>query len=320
VAKRGWLIFNPAAGLGRIDDLDTMIACLREHFDLRVLSTTRERDGDACAREALAEGADTIIVAGGDGTVSSVASQLIDTDVPLAVIPHGTCSSIARALAIPAGVEAACENAGRGVIRRIDTALANGKEMILNAAIGLHADVVTDTTREAKNRFGVFAYVATGLDALRALELFALTIETEAAVLRCRATALTVANLAPPQTVLAQGPSFISPDDGLLDATVVSSESLLDAVGAGLHLWRTALGGDPATREGIGYLPARKLKIEADPPQRLVIDGEPAGNTPVTIECKPKSLSVIVPELQERREGAEVKLDGLPDLEIRLKK
>jgi YegS/Rv2252/BmrU family lipid kinase len=313
------LVFNPAAGLGRVDDLATIIAALKESFELRVLTTTRERDGDACAKEALAAGAEVVIAAGGDGTISSVASVLVGTEAALGIVPHGTCSSIARALAIPLELDAACLNVARGVVRRIDTAVCNGKTMILNAAIGLHADVISETSREAKNRFGVFAYLATGLDALRSLEPFTLTMETESAVVRCRATAVTVANLAPPQTVLAQGPSFISPDDGLLDATVVSSASLFDAVTAGLHLWKTALDGDPATREDIGYLPARKMVLRSEPPQRLVIDGEPAGETPVLLECLPQSLRVIVPELERSERVPEVKLDGLPDLKVRLK-
>jgi YegS/Rv2252/BmrU family lipid kinase len=290
------LIFNPAAGRKRELDLDEIRALLEPHVELSVYETTREEDADRCAEKALQAGAEMLIAAGGDGSASLVASKLVGTQIPLALIPRGTSSSIAEALGIPADVPGACALVYEGSVRRIDTAFCAGRTMLLNAAIGLHADTIQGTSRESKNRWGVLAYIATGVKQLFDLESFLLELRIEKQSVMCRANALTIANIAPPKTVLAQGPALILPDDGFLDVTVVSADSLLEAVATGLHLWKSAQDQEPAHRENVGYVAAQKITVHADPPQRVTVDGEDAGMTPLLVECLPASLSMIVPK------------------------
>lgn len=292
--RRAVLVYNPAAGRGE-DELERLTAILAPHFKLEVASTSRERDADVCARTALEQHPDLVIAAGGDGTVSMVASALVGTTTPLGVIARGTSNSIAAALGIPTDEVGAIETLLAGEARALDTARANGRTMALHASVGFHAATVAGTPRDAKNRWGLLAYIKEGLVNLTELEPFRVEIETASEKMSARAVNVTVANVASRRTVLARGPGVVSPEDGALDVTVVSATSIAEAVATGIHLFLRAERGEPATRDNVGFFRARRLRIDTDPAQPLLIDGEPAGSGPLVVECMPQSLLVMMP-------------------------
>jgi YegS/Rv2252/BmrU family lipid kinase len=309
------IVFNPGAGSAAGFDAEHLRAALGDGVDIVELG--EGRDAATCAREAVAGGARVVVAAGGDGTVSAVASALVGTQAVLGVLPAGTSNSIAGALGIPAGLEAAAAVVRAGHVRVLDTAEAAGRTMVLFCAVGLHARAVADASPEAKQRWGVLAYLAEAVRALKGSEPFELEIETQDERVTCKATNVTVANMAPTKAVLAQGPSSIKPDDGLLDATVVTASSLGEAVASGLHLLRTALAGEPATHDRIGYLSTPRLRLSARPPQPVMIDGEAAGETPVEVVCRPRSLRVLAPPAEEEAPGPrEERLEGLPEVAV----
>lgn len=311
------LIFNPAAGQNNPDqDLMTIRELLEPSIDLDIQLTTPEVDADAIATEARDRGASTIIVAGGDGTLSTAAAALVGTNIPIGVIPRGTANALASALGLPDRIEAACETILGGATRVIDTALCNGLPMVLLAGIGFEAETIARASREAKDRFGALAYLMAGVQAWRNFSSFTAEIETEDKVIRVTASALTVANAAPPTSFLAQGPAGVIFDDGLLDLTVVAPASRMGAVAASYHLLRSAMNHSTATdRDDIGYLRGREMTIRTDPPQKVVLDGEIIGTTPIKVECIPGGLTIFVPA--EAAPPAPIeKLEGLPNLTI----
>jgi YegS/Rv2252/BmrU family lipid kinase len=311
------LVYNPVAGESggvSIDDVRERLGV----GDL-VFETSRDREADQCARAAVAAGAELVIAAGGDGTVSAVAGALVGTDVALGIVPRGTSNSIAAALGIPDDLDGAVAVLEAGDVRTIDTARCGDRPMVLYATVGLQAEAVRRTPREAKNAWGVLAYVASGLRELVGMTPFDVELETDAHVIRCSAIAVAVANLAATKTIVAQGPSAVVPDDALLDVTIVSSTGLMEAVAAGLHLLRTAVQGDAATRDNVGYFSCQRVRISPSPPQHVLVDGEDAGQTPMTITCLPRSLRVVAPPAAESRDAPEAKLVGLHALEVERK-
>lgn len=313
------LIVNPAAGVKGGEPIEDVRARLEPALAVTVYETTSERDADVCAREAIAAGAELVIAAGGDGTVSAVAGVLAGGEVALGIIPRGTSNSIARALGIPDDDEGACALLRAGTVRMLDTARCGDRIMVLHCSVGLHAETIGDTSREAKNRWGALAYLAEGVRKLTQLEPFDVELETEAHVVRCQAITVTAANLAPIRTLLAQGPAAVVGDDGLLAVTVVASSSLLEVLGAGLHLLRTAAQHEPATRDDVGFFACKTLQVRATPPQQVLVDGEPVGTTPIAISCWPASLRMIAPAAPEESSQHEAKLIGLPHLELERK-
>ncbi len=309
------LIFNPVAGQSDPDqDLSQIQALLDPEFDLDIRLTTPEVDASQLAYDAVERGVHMVIASGGDGTLSAAAEALVGTNIPLAIISRGTANAFASALNIPDTIEAACQTILGGVTKVIDAAQCNGKPMVLLVGIGFEAEMVEKADREAKNRLGLLAYVLAGVQQLREFETFEVEIETEDRTITVSAAAVTIANAAPPTSIFAQGPAGIIYDDGLLDVTVVAPVNRTDAIASAYHLLQTAIRGDAAERDDIGYLRARRIKVTTQPPQKVVLDGEILGTTPVEVECIPGGLTICVPQIEEDQPPE--RLEGLPELAV----
>lgn len=313
--RKACLIFNPVAGnTDSEQELERIKELLSPQFELDIQFTTEEVGAYKLAEEAVKKDFEIIIAAGGDGTLSEAARALGETTIPLGVIPRGTANAFASALGIPDTLDEACETILSGKTRRIDIGRCNGKLMMLLAGIGFEAETIENASREAKQRWGALAYLVSGIQQLREIELFDAEIETDDKIIKVSAGALTVANAAPPTSILAQGPAGILYDDGLLDITIISSNTWASAIAASYHLLQSGLRGDAAKRDDIGYIRTKRVKITTDPPQKIVLDGEMIGNTPLEVDCVPGGLTVMVPMLPA--EKISEKLEGLPDLEI----
>jgi len=310
------LIFNPVTGQSNPQqDLEKICSILEPQLDLVVRTTTPEVDTEQLAKEAVEQGYELIIASGGDGTVSAVAAAVVATEIPLGIIPRGTANAFASALGIPTSLEQACETILTGTRRVVDAAYCNGRPMILLVGIGFEAETVSRADREYKNQFGLLAYILAGLQELSELETFTTKLETEDKIITVTTAAVTVANIAPPTSVLAQGPGEIISDDGLLDVTLVAPADTLGALGAAYTLLQSAFQRESVQRSDTGYLRTRQIKVTTNPPQKVVLDGEIIGQTPVEIDCVPGGLTIFVPTTPEPDSPTE-KLEGLPDLQI----
>ncbi|AFZ23994.1 conserved protein of unknown function BmrU [Cylindrospermum stagnale PCC 7417] len=312
------LIFNPVAGQGDPElELGQIRAMLEPEIDLDIYYTTEEIDADQLAYAAVERGVDAIIASGGDGTLSAAAAAVVGTDIPFGIISRGTANAFAAALGIPDTIAVACETILQGKTRKVDIGYCNDQPMVLLAGIGFEAETVERADRSAKNRFGMLAYVLAGFQELRNFQTFDVEIETEDKIIKTTAAAVTVANAAPPTSVLAQGPAGIFVDDGLLDLTIVAPVSKAGAIAATFHLFQTASTGTAVERNDIGYLRGKQFKITTDPPQKVVVDGELVGTTPIEVRCVPAGLTIFVPTVEE--EVLTEKLEGLPNLTVELK-
>ncbi len=309
------LIFNPVAGQSDPEqDLLQIRTLLDPEIDLDIRMTTPEVDAGQLAYEAIERGAHMIIASGGDGTLSEAAEAVVGTSIPLGIISRGTANAFASALGIPDTIEDACQTILGGATKVVDAAQCNGKRMVLLAGIGFEAEVVEKADRQTKNRFGMLAYILAGVKQLQEFDTFETTIETDQKVFTVNACAVTIANAAPSTSILAQGPAGIIYDDGLLDLTVVAPANRTGAIASAYHLLQTALRGDAADRDDIGYLRTKRIKVTTQPPQKVVVDGEIFGTTPVEVECLPGGLTILVPMTQEIQPLE--RLEGLPEYRV----
>lgn len=296
MSRKACLIFNPVAGSNNSEqELERIKELLSSRLDLDIQLTTKEVGADKLAQEAVNKDFEIIIAAGGDGTVSKTAKALGETNVSLGVIPRGTVNAFASALGIPDTLDEACKTISSGTTRQIDIGRCNGRLMTLLAGIGFEAEAVENTTQKKKQRWGALAYLISGIQQLPQLELFEAEIQTDDEKIHISAGAITVANAAPTTSILAQGPANIICDDGLLDITIVSPNTWKSAIAASYHLLQTSLQGNVAKRDDIGYLRTKSVKITTNPPQKIVLDGEMIGYTPLEVECIQNGLIVIVP-------------------------
>ena len=293
------LIFNPVSGQGDAQqELKLIKQLLKPYFQVNVHLTTPEIDAAQLTTQALETEPDVIIASGGDGTVSAVANKLINTNITLGIIPRGTANAFSVALGIPTNIRGACDTIIIGISRCVDAARCNGLPMILLTGIGFEAATVEKADREAKNQWGVLAYLIAGWQQLDEQQPFEAELEIEGVIKNFQAAAITIANAAPPTSVLAQGGGQVIVDDGLLDITigVAGSETTkLEALGAIANLFGSAILKTTSDRKDIVHLRAKRVKVTTKPLQKVVIDGEIIDPTPVEIECLPKSLKVFAP-------------------------
>ena len=150
------VIVNSGAGAGR--NGDRLAETIRRHLAdgavaARVLEPDATRTLSVLAREAAQNDDDVIIAAGGDGTISAVASQLVDTKKTLGVLPIGTLNHFAKDLRIPLDLAAAVRTAVQGRVAAVDAAEVNGRVFINNSSLGLYPRIVSKR-EEQQERLG----------------------------------------------------------------------------------------------------------------------------------------------------------------------
>lgn len=133
------------------------------------------------ARAAVEAGARVVVAAGGDGTVSAVASQLADTEVVMGVLPMGTLNHFAKDAGIPLEPEGALRVIAQANIARLDCGEVNGHIFINNSSLGLYPAMVTDRElqRRRLGRGKWHALFIASLSALRRYPVLSLEIEVD---------------------------------------------------------------------------------------------------------------------------------------------
>jgi YegS/Rv2252/BmrU family lipid kinase len=294
--RKACLIFNASAGQSDpVEDLIKIRNILEPVIDLNICPTSKEVGATDLAYTAISKGAEILIVAGGDGTISSVVETLIGTGIPLGIIPRGTVNAFAKALSIPIEITAACKTILSQKLRVVDTAICNKKPMIVLTGIGLEAEIIAQTDRKIKNNFGILAFILAGINELGKLKAFETWVETENQVIHLSSVAVTIANAAAPTSLLAHGPAGVIVDDGLLEVTLFAPTNKTNAFFAAYHLLRSGFTGTATNRDDIKYLRSKYVKVRTEPPQKVTLDGDAIEATTVKITCIPKALTVFVP-------------------------
>lgn len=105
------------------------------------------RLADEALARAKSGSIDAVVAGGGDGSISTVASALAGSGVPLGVLPLGTLNHFAKDLGLPAGLEDAVQVIATGGTRLVDLAEVNGELFINNSSIGIYPYIVLDRDR-----------------------------------------------------------------------------------------------------------------------------------------------------------------------------
>ena len=314
IHKVAWIIANPVSGGGKWQQYGEQIQDeLKAYFDLTLKLTTENISANTFAKKARNSGADIIIACGGDGTVTEVASEIVNTDIALGIIPLGTTNALSHALfglgskLIP--VSQALDNIIQGHYQAIDTARCNEQLVLLLVGIGFEQQMIESANRERKNALGQFAY----LDGLWRAVNADVTLTIQLSLDDAEPTTLTthsliVANAAPFTSVLAQGDGEPNMTDGLLDITWLDSgdepkEQLLSLAELAIAGWVKEGNKDthskrpsaPSTATKVHHAHAKKVNISSQPKCKYVIDGEIFEPADLTIEVQPASLKVFVP-------------------------
>ncbi|PKN85027.1 MAG: hypothetical protein CVU46_12420 [Chloroflexi bacterium HGW-Chloroflexi-8] len=290
------IILNPSAGV-KDPPLSLFNTIFKKAgYDYDIVMTKERGDGYRLSKRAILDGADIVAAYGGDGTVMEVASGLQNSKIPMAIFPGGTGNILSVELGIPHNFEAACNLVTQpesSRVRLIDLGSTNDPDMpgfVLRAGVGLEADMLEGTDRELKDKFGIFAYIIGGMQALKEIKesLYHLVLdgqEVESKGLTCL-----IANAGffgvPGLTLDPK----VKVDDGLLDVFVIQKTDLV-----GLFSLAASLVGGTEKKDAAQHWQVKSVKIEAEPVQATQADGEMWGKSPIELTVQPNSLKVIVP-------------------------
>ena len=251
-----------------------------------------------CVRRKMEEGFGQIAAAGGDGTVSAVAHALVGGMIPLGIIPMGTGNLVARELGIPIDVGAAVALlAGKPRLRRIDAMRIGDRTFLLNAGVGINAEVIDRTSRLGKSLFGRSAYFGTAVwEVLQAKpQRLEVTVDGETRVFQ--ATDIAISNCG----ILAKGLNPNGPDvradDGQIDVCILCMKTPLE------YPWYYLLKhlAPQYDNKVVHQIVAKKsVTVRSDEPISVQADGDIIGTTPVEVHVLPAALSVLVPEEGDR--------------------
>ena len=128
--------------------------------DLAWYFPASREESSRMVRAALADGADCIVVCGGDGTVSSIGRELVGTGVPMGVVPLGSGNGLARHFGQDLDPAASVAQLARGVLRDLDVGYADGAPFLVSASVAWDAELVRAYDRMPLR--GVGSYVLAG--------------------------------------------------------------------------------------------------------------------------------------------------------------
>jgi diacylglycerol kinase family enzyme len=164
---------NPASGTAK-----AALDALERHPGFEVRLTPPEKLTVAL-RQAVSAGTPRVLVAGGDGTISSAASVLAGTSTALAVLPAGTLNHFARDHGIPTDLDEALQVAEHGRASRVDVGYVNDQLFLNTSSVGAYVRFV-ETRDRLERHFGYWvASLVAGIRILRGLRPTRVTLEVE---------------------------------------------------------------------------------------------------------------------------------------------
>ncbi|MBR5948005.1 MAG: diacylglycerol kinase family lipid kinase [Clostridia bacterium] len=286
-------IVNPVAGSGRCEALFERAKAVFTEKGVKFECFFTEYHGHAeeLAAGAVAKGFNAVIAVGGDGTVREAASALIETDIPLGILPFGTGNDFASALSIPTEPEAAAELILSGEARSTDLGRANGKVFTNVCGLGFDADVLARTEKHKKGRTGMLPYLLGILDAvLHKRKLHARFSLDGSAETQLDALIITACN-----GKRFGGGMLVAPeakqDDGLFDICIAKYIGFFRLI----TLLPCFIKGKHIDKEPVTYTRAKRISVHTDGAETVQLDGELIEKTPLCCELIADAVRVFRP-------------------------
>ncbi|MDT4951897.1 MAG: hypothetical protein QOJ02_35 [Acidobacteriota bacterium] len=248
------------------------------------------------ARKAVEDNCQPIIAGGGDGTINAVASQVVDTDRTLGVLPLGTLNHFAKDLNIPLDIESAARICLEGREAKVDVGEVEGRVFLNNSSLGLYPNIVRHREKQ-QQRLGRGkwpAFIWATLTMLKRYPFLSVRLSTDE------------------QRLIRHTPFvFIGNNEYEMESFNVGARSCIDAGHLSLYVahrtgrlgllrlaWRALFGG-LRDEQDFDAMCTKEIWIETRHPKRLRVatDGEVTiMTTPLHYRVRPGALRVLVPK------------------------
>src|SRR5687768_1425645 len=293
------ILINAGAG-GQFDD--TLRERLSEIFhaagaraDIVVVEAPDEIG--PIAQTAAQEDYEMIVAGGGDGTISLVASALIDSGKIFGVLPLGTLNHFAKDLRIPTDFEEAAQNLVSGSLLQVDVGEVNGQTFLNNSTLGLYPKLVREREKQERLGWGKWpAFVWAAIAALRRYPFVSVRVSVDGKPVTTRTPFV-----------------FVGNNQYVMERLNIGTRERLDAGELSLYMTRgmgrfglvrlalRALLGRLRLEKDFMAMKAREVTIATKSSRaRVAIDGEvDILQTPLEYRIRPRALRVVVPDARE---------------------
>jgi diacylglycerol kinase (ATP) len=287
------VIFNPAAGwkggirTNKVTRADIGAVLRDVGVEAEIIETASANEAQRVAADAVRQRYATVVAAGGDGTIGTVATELLGSETALGVLPGGSIMNIARMLGIPRDLSAAAAILACGVVRRIDVGEARGRPFFEAGSVGMNAAMFREAQRfERGERTSVARTIWVAIRYRPAR----MEVELDDRVVRTRALAVVVANGPYTGAGMTVAPRA-RVDDGRFDVTIFEHFSKWELI---RHLASIAFG----RRRYVPHLSTYRstvARVSGIHPLPARADSHDLGTTPVEFRVLAAALPVIVP-------------------------
>jgi diacylglycerol kinase (ATP) len=297
-----WIV-NPVAGpRNRAREREQRVR--REVADARIHRTSRAGEAAEVARRAVRDGLQTIVVVGGDGTLTEVANAVLDEDpaggVAVGFVPAGTCNDFARGRELAGDLSALLDRRrARAVdVGRVTYAGPDGPEsrwFVVNCTVGLVSVIGERFTRKGRLNLAMKRVSITLAEAVYGLESVlrwrrpVVRVRLDGQPLVSDLTNLAVLKVPYFAGGLSFGRSRVELDDGSFEVVLIEGRRRPGVLAVLLRAFTHRLDGHPAIRSWR----ARDVRVETDDPLPVEVDGEIVGRTPAEFAVVKRRLLTI---------------------------
>lgn len=291
-ARRGLLLVNPNARNGSFS-LDAVRDALRGG-GIEPFEPPGDPDCIAVIKRHAAE-CDLVILGGGDGTLNAAAPALVETKLPLGILPLGTANDLARSLGLPVDPIQAARLIATEEARPADLGWVNGHYYFNVASIGFSADLAGDLTAESKKIWGTLGYGIAAIRVLRRMRPFTVTIEHDGRTEKVTTIQVSVGN----------GRHY---GGGMtVEETATVDDGKLDFYSLEVAHWWRLLALLPALRKGtqgkaadVRAFSTTEILVKTKKPRPVNTDGELSTYTPAHFKVIPKAVRIFSPAPDKR--------------------
>jgi diacylglycerol kinase (ATP) len=292
--RRIRVLWNPSSGRkGGIPtnraSRETILELMARHgLGNELHETGSEDEATEAARDAVGQGYDVVVAAGGDGSIGLVGRQLLGSRTALGILPFGSVMNIPRMLGLPRDLEEAAQVLRAGHLRHIDVGQVEDSVFFEAGSVGMLAAVSREATKADEGQYG--AILRTMLAAVR-YRPSRMILELDARPpIETRALLVAVAN-GPFMGVGFTVAPEASLEDGQFDVRIFLHYSKRELV---LHFASIAFGRrsyEPRVRTER----AARVRVTGRRPLPARADSRDIGRTPVVFEIRPQALWVVAP-------------------------
>jgi YegS/Rv2252/BmrU family lipid kinase len=287
------LIANPVSGGDARPRIQAAMDFLQNYgVEVDLCLTGARGEARKAAAQALSEGYDRVVAAGGDGTLNEVVNGVASPELPIAFLPFGTVNVFAIEAGISSQLEEACTLAVQGVPHPITLGRINGELFLLMVSAGWDAEAVAHVRPGLKRLIGRLAYAVSALEVLllRSPEPLELTLPDGS----CYAGFGVVAS----NCRYYGGHYVVTPEASMFRDDL---EVCLLRQGGRLAMLKFAAGlllKRPLQPPLVEFMTLAGAELRGENVS-VQVDGDVWGDLPVRLEAVPRAVSMVLPDKEQ---------------------